>query len=419
MRKYPILIAACVLLAGVACQRPQNGTPLGTIYEQIARPAIWRVLAHTQAESLGLQPGDVLMSYKDEPLKTVDDLRRLMAGANGAAVPLTVLRGEEEVKLTARPGPLGILLDIERYQGSLAVALKDMLAYFGTTADYDWLAALTGESFTFTARKGLCAGHWPDGLSGEYMDGVEKAYGLRCKSVFQNEATDSAGAVEAARQARETIAELLSRDRVTLVLGGWPGTNGDMWGVATRYEPADSSVYGYTLGSSGEVRLTGTVQEAYDVAYRPLPEPEPDEMLTVVLTEALELGQAYADSGWQSGIAAYDVWIAALDTVPFCRVCGDSSQMCFDRLVWTDLANKESANRFMNDMREAIPDQTELMDDILADNTTIASKLMGIIQSRVKVGAADSQQKLARAISEIQIIESDLLGLYEDLIGEL
>jgi hypothetical protein len=178
-------------------------------------------------------------------------------------------------------------------------------------------------------------------------------------------------------------------------------------------------VYGYSLGSAGEVRLGDPIAEAYEVAHRVIAEPDPAEMLATVLTQGLELGQAYADTGWQSGIAAYDLWIRALDTVPFCPVCPDSGKGCFDRLIWALLANKESANRLLQDMREALPDQTTLIDEAIAKNTAIVGRLNGIIQSGVKIGTKESQQKLARMVNEIQLLETDLLGRYEDIIGEL
>ena len=41
------------------------------------------------------------------------------------------------------------------------------------------------------------------------------------------------------------------------------------------------------------------------------------------------------------------------------------------------------------------------------------------MQSGVKIGTRESQQKLARMVNEIQMTETGLLGLYEDIIGEL
>ena len=421
MNRHFITLALVALVAVVACRKEETGAALGTTYAQIARPAIWRVLPRTQAESLKLESGDVIISYGEEPVKTTEELVQLQFRSVAAEkrIPMTVLRGDAEVKVEVTPGVLGVLPEAESYTGGLAVALKDILGYYGVTADCDWLAALTGESFTFTARREGCRGTWPNGLSGDYLEGLTKYYGLTFRTLFAG-ATDSARpAGEVQQQAMAAIRDKLGRGRPVLVFGAWPASNGFSWGIAARCNPDDSAVYGYSLGSAGEVRLSGPIAEAYEVSHRVTAEPEPDEMLTTVLTQALELGQAYADTGWQSGIAAYDLWIRSLDTVPFCPVCPDSGKGCSDRLVWALLASKESANRFLRDMREALPDQVDLIDEAIAKNEAIIGKLNGIVQSGVKIGTKESQQKLARAVNDIQLAETDLLGLYEDIIGEL
>ncbi len=421
MNRHLVFLALVALVVVVGCRKEESGASLGTTYAQIARPAIWRVLPRTQAETLGLEPGDVIVSYNGEPVKTTDELVQLQfrfVGSQGQ-IPITVLRGDAEVKFEANPGVLGVLPDAERYPGGLAVALKDILGSYGVTADYDWLAALTGESFAFTARRDGCRGAWPNGLAGNYLQSLTQYYGLTFRPVFaaKNDSTRPAGQIQ--REALAAIRDRLSRGRPVLVFGAWPGGYGENWGVATRFGQKDSLLYGYTLGSAGEVALSGAIAEAYEVAHRATAEPDPGDMLATVLTQALDLGQASADTGWQSGIAAYDLWMRSLDTVPFCPVCADSGRACFDRLVWTLLANKEGANRFLQDMREALPDQTDLLDGIIAKNEAITGKLEGIIQSGIQVGTMERQQKLARTVNEIQLIEADQLGLYENLIGAL
>jgi len=421
MNKHFVTLALVALVAVVACRKEETGTALGTTYAQIARPAIWRVLPRTQAESLKLEPGDVIASYSDEPVKTTEELVQLQFRSVGSQerIPMTVLRGDAEVKFEATPGVLGVLPDAERYPGGLAVALKDILGYYGVTVDYDWLAALTSESFTFTIRREGCRGVWPNGLSDVYLEGLTQYYGLTFRTVFPGATDSTRPATGGQQEAMAAIREKLGRGKPVLVFGAWPASNGFSWGIATRCSAADSTVYGYSLGSAGEVRLSGPIAEAYEVAHRVTIEPDPGDMLTTVLARALELGQASADTGWQSSIAAYDLCIKNLDTVPFCPVCPDSGKGCFDRLVWTLLANKESANRFLQDMREALPDQTDLIDEAIAKNTAIIGKLNGIIQSGVTIGTKESQQKLARMVNEIQLAETDLLGFYEEIIGEL
>jgi len=422
MNRHFVTLALVALVVLVACRKEETGMALGTTYAQIARPAIWRVLPRTQAEMLGLEPGDVVISYNGEPVKTTEELVQLQfqSVASQEKIAMTVLRGDADMKLDVTAGVLGVLPDAERYAGGLAVALKDILGHAGVTADYDWLAALTGESFAFTARREGCRGAWPNGLAGDYLDGLARYYGLTFRPVFAADDADSARpAKEVQRKAVAAIRDRLDRGKLVIVLGAWLGSNGRNWGVATRCGADDSVVHGYTLGSAGEVALSGSIAEAYEVTHRATAEPEPAEMLTTVLAQALELSQAYADTGWQSGIVAYDLWMKSLDTIPFCPVCPDSGKACFDRLVWALLANKESANRFLQDMREALPDQTDLIDEVVARNSAIVGKLNGIIQSGVRIGTNESQQKLARAVNDVQLTETDLLGLYEDLIGEL
>jgi hypothetical protein len=248
---------------------------------------------------------------------------------------------------------------------------------------------------------------------------VTDYYGLTFRAV--GDAGDSTRPeADVQRAVMAAVRSRLGRGRPVLVFGAWPGGNGYGWGIAARCNNnGDSAVYGYTLGSAGEVRLSGPIAEAYEVTYRPAAEPDPADVLTTVLSQALELGQASADTGWQSGIAAYDLWIQGLAAIPFCPVCPDSGRGCFDRLVWTLLANKESANRFLKDMREALADQTELIDEAVARNEAIIGKLQGFIQSGVRIGTKESQEKLARVVNAIQLDETDLLGIYEGLIGEL
>jgi len=421
MNRLFVKLALVALVAIVACRKEDTGTPLGTTYARIARPAIWHVLPRTQAETLGLEPGDLVVAYGDEPVKTTEELVQLQFRLAGSAeqIPLTVLRGDAELKLAANPGVLGVLPNAERYPGGLAVALKDMLGYYGFTADYDWLAALTGESFAFTARPEGCCGAWPNGLAGEYLEGLTQYYGLTFRPVFAADADSARPKSKVRPEALAVIRDRLSRGRPLLVFGTWRGGNGANWGIATRYDSGDSFIHGYMLGAAGEVALNGVFSEADEVGHRSAAEPDPADMLTTVLTQALELGQAYADTGWQSGIAAYDIWIRSLDAVPFCPVCPDSGRACFDRLIWTLLANKESANRFLHDMREALPDQVDMIDEIISQNEAIIGKLNGIIQSGIKPGTVVRQQKLARAVNEIQLVETELMRSYEGLIGEL
>lgn len=415
MRRRFLIPVALAIMAGVACRQGDSGAPLGSVYGRVARPVVWQVVPGGQAEKLSFQPGDLVVSYNDVVVKSNDDLWQLIteSAPTGAAIPLVLLRGDEEITLSVQPGELGFVPEVGRHASSLAIALEDVLNYLGAAADYDWLAALTGESFTFTARAGACVSSWPGGLSGAYLRDAAKMVGLSLGLLYNRDESGLPG------DAVAPIRAALGRGRIVLVQGGWPDEKADYWGVAVHYDPDDSLVYGHSLGSADELPLTGAIIQAYEVRRVGNAEEDPEEALSEALVRALELGQAFADTGWQSGIAAYDLLIDALDSVPFCPACQTGSQTDFDRLLWTLRANRESANRFLADMREALPELAALLDEAIADNTAIIAKIDGIVRSGVRPGTTSDQEKLTVVFQEIQLIETDLLAVYEDLLAEL
>ena len=410
---FVFLLAAGVFLAG-GCRQGGNGKPLGTTYRMNGRPEVWRVPAGSQAAAIGLKPGDLLLTYNGEPMLEQDDVVQAEASAVGkTVVPITVLRDEAEVALEARPGALGYIPEAGRYSGSLAAALVDVLQHNGRYWDYDWLAALTGEAFVLAGRAGDAGSWWPGAGDGELLDEVGQLTGLAFRTVF-----DAAGDTSR-RGATAAIREGVARGQTILVKGGWPGHRVHFWGIATRFNPADSVVYGHTVGASGELPLVGPVQAVYEVTVKSARMPEPEDVLELALDHALELGLAYADSGWKTGLDAYDLLIRSLDTVPFTLDGIEESKAGFSRLVWALVASRESAIRFFDEMKEALPDQADLFDEIIAANRAIVSKLEGIAASRLLPSDRESGRKLAVMMNGIQMIENDLLGMYEELLGEL
>ncbi len=402
-------IAGFVLLA---CEgAPERARP-GATYARIARPEVWKVLPYSQAESLAFQPGDLLLSYNREVLASNEDVRvsqgRVPAGQD--LIPVVVLREGHEVEYEVRPGPLGGLPVAAKYPSSLALALEDIMRSLGLFTDYDWLAALTGESFALTASDDECRAWWPGGMAGAYLEDLALMAGLKLRRVY---------GVELDEDPVDIIRGELLQGRAVLVSGGWPESRAGFWGVATRFDQDENLAYGYSLDAAAELSLTGVVLEVYVVG----PErgwDEPDEVLALVLNQALELGQTRIEYGWKSGLQAYDLLITSLDTMPFCPVCGmTESQSCFDRLLWAMIAHKESAIRFLGQVREAVPDQQAVLDEILGDQQAALAKLEGIMRSRIGLKTLDNQRKIARTLGEVQIIENDLLGLYEELLAAL
>ncbi len=407
-----LVLGAVGLLVFCSCGQGPVRTPLGSTYELAARPEVWRVLPHSQAENAGLRSGDLLLSYNGEPVRTNDEVLvaqgRVEPGKK--EIEVVVLRDDSELKLTAKPGHLGVMPVAAKYPSSLALALEDIMRHFGLFTDYDWLAALSGESFTFTAKEDECRAWWPGGKSDVYPVELAEAAGLSLRRIC-----DGTGAADHSQVIR---GELL-KGQAVLVHGGWPEHRGDFWGVAARYDADESTVCGYCVDAAGELPLVGPVRAAYVVSHEG-PWQEPRELLAGALQHALELNQVYADTGWKSGIDAYDLLLKSLDSIPFCPVCGENeSRHCFERLLWVAIAHKESSVRFLEAMKLAMPDKVELFDNAISDARAVLGKLEGINRSGVRPGTAADQRKLAFAVGEIEIIENDLIGQYELLLGGL
>jgi hypothetical protein len=412
------VVIGLVLVAG--CRQPAAGERLGVTYEKAGRPEAWKVPPRTQAAQIGMAAGDVVLAYGDEPIHSYDDLVALETlSQQTEPIQVAVMRDEQELTLTARPGPLGFVPVAVRQPGSLARALDDVTGHFGLVSYYDWLAALTGESFTLVGRLGECRSWWPGGADGAGLEEIGKLVGLSFRQVFGAAGPDStATPVQPREVAVAAIRDGLVRGQVMLVRGGW--ANGyAYWGIPVRYSAEDSMVYGYGPGSAEEQPLAGEIVEVYEVRRRAVPEPDPADLLGAALNRGIELGLAVASTGWRSGLDAYDALIQSLDTVPFCTDHPEQSIACFHKLLWAMVASRTSANRFLDDMKEALPEQAELLDEITGANRVIISKLEGIIQSGLGLTTREDRVRVQMAINEIQLTENELLGFYEELLGEL
>ncbi len=418
--KLALLLTMGAMIATVACTKRPTRTPLGATYRILDKNEVWKVPAKTQAQIIGLKPGDVLIAINDEPLKTIAELREWEARLKEqkGQLALTVLRDEQEITLTAKPEPLNFIPIATRYSASLAKALEDILRHFGQTGYYDWLAALTGEAITFSLKENNCSS-W--GMGGDNttanLPEVARWTGLDIKNLWRTNPDDSPAVTRSAVLA--AIDNALDHKKTLLVYGGWSG-NLFLWGIATDYHPQDSTVFGYSLNSGEKQPLTPElVQEIYEVRCRELVVPEPAELLAAVLDQALEMGLMSTNGDWHSGLEAYDILIKQLDQFPACAEGPEVATEHFYRLVWTLISHKESVNRFLEDIRTALPEKAGLLDEVIARNRAVIGRLEGIAATHLPLNSLENQRKLARVITEIQEVENDLLGIYEEIIGEL
>lgn len=418
--RYAAAGLGLICLAFSACKTAPPGKPLGATYAELGKVEIWKIPARSEAQTVGLKVGDVIIGYNDEPVQNVNEYFNLekeaVTAGSGEKVRLTVLRDDQELSFEARRVPLGFLPKSRMYSASLAKALDDVIQYYGQPGMYDWLAALTGESFAMMLEGNNPYSWGTDGLGENYINTVEQFTGLSLRLRYSREGEGDSAAPD---QGLQVIRKLLAQNRHLVVLGKWGGQPALLWGIPGRINPADSTVLGWTLDYGTEQVLTGEIISVYEAGFRGPVTPEPADMLSSVLEQALELGLRSSDRGWHSGLEAYDIVLKQLEQFPVVPEGIDASNDCFYRLVWRLIAKKESANRFLNEMKQVLPEQADLIEEVLGRNRAIIGRLEGVMAANLRLDSPANQQKAARVIAEIQEIENDLLGLYEELIGEL
>ncbi len=69
------------------------------------------VVPGSQAERLGVQPGDVVLRYAGEKITRAAQLVELTRQIKTPAIPLTLGRSGKTLDLTAQPGKLGVRLE--------------------------------------------------------------------------------------------------------------------------------------------------------------------------------------------------------------------------------------------------------------------------------------------------------------------
>ncbi len=367
----------------------------------------------SQAQLIGLKPGDVILTYDEEVITTIADLYRaesLVKGKTGN-VQITIFRNGKELTVEAKPEFLGFAPIAWAYSGSLAKALEDIMNHFAQPGYYDWLNALTGEAFSCAIREGDWSSWGVDSRRDDNFEEIARLTGLSFTLFWRADSSTPSPI--------PLIIEALNNKRVLLVRGGWSYPNQHHWGIITRYEPADSTVYGYTIENGEEQPLSGQVLSLYEVKCQKKFSPDPTDFLITVLDQALELGLASSDTGWHSGLEAYDILVKDLSRLPITSEGTELATQFFYRLIWRLIAQKESAIRFFEDMKNAFPEKAALFDEVVGRQRAILGRLEGCAATHLPLNSKENQEKLTRVLIEIQELENDLLGIYEEIIGEM
>lgn len=81
-----------------------NQSPFGELGAgPFVPPVVGRVVPKSAAEEAGLQPGDVFVRLKGQPIETFDDVRKIVTANAEVPLDLVVRRGERDVALVVTP----------------------------------------------------------------------------------------------------------------------------------------------------------------------------------------------------------------------------------------------------------------------------------------------------------------------------
>lgn len=103
-----------------------KGSGVGFVLLDVPHPTtqhfyVTQVYSGGPAASAGLQAGDQIVQLEGKPVSdmTVEDARKIMTGANGSSLTLTVLRGEEQLALTIVRGDYEVETVLHEKKGSI------------------------------------------------------------------------------------------------------------------------------------------------------------------------------------------------------------------------------------------------------------------------------------------------------------
>ena len=72
---------------------------------------VTEVVPEGQGPALGIRAGDIVRRYNGEAIIKGEQLVKLTGETKGEAIPVEIQRGSETLKLIAKPGRLGLMLE--------------------------------------------------------------------------------------------------------------------------------------------------------------------------------------------------------------------------------------------------------------------------------------------------------------------
>ncbi len=293
-----------------------------------------KLVVGSQAEGLGILPGDVILEYDGAEIETVSDLKKAIAAATAPEVKLVVRRGDKVIEMTAKPGKIGVYLrtvakvhrmpDAKIIEGieplswdsgeiiSFIGCVRRVLAHYGEQHNYMYLMGISGAAFRIHFWGGWCPSSADPGCGFNCSAALLRALGRKSEEHFmKTQFHEMPGALDA-EQMKQKITESIGK--------GVPVVAIDIvhvpeWGIITGYQNNKQdflcrSYFDYGMEDYNIAEKTPWIALTIGEKGEAL---SGEEAVRQSLALAHHVGVTEKFDNYFSGTAALKAWIAALE----------------------------------------------------------------------------------------------------------
>ncbi len=339
MRRGLLVLLALIVIAGALCacagkhiqQAQLSGTEAKSVEREIH---VERLVEGSQAQRLGIAPGDVIVEYDGKRVETPVDLKEAIAVASRPEIKLIIRRGEKLIDMTVQPGKLGIYLkmialvhrmpDAKVIEGieplswesgemiSFVASVRRVLAHYGEQYDYKYLMGISGTAFRIQFFDGWCPSSPDPGCGFSCADVLLRTLGRRSENYFMKTAFQNVPNGLDEEQMRQKIIESINKGLPVVAIDI---VNVPEWGIITGYQNNKQdffcrSYFDYGMTDYNIAEKTPWIAMTIGEKGESL---SGEAAVRQSLAVANKVGTTEKFDGYFAGPAALKAWIAALE----------------------------------------------------------------------------------------------------------
>jgi len=295
---------------------------------------IERLVEGSQAEELGILPGDVIAKYDGKSIETMSDLQTAIGAATTPEVELIIKREDEVIEIKAKSGKLGVFLkavakvnrmpDAKIIEGieplsweseemiSFIACVRRVLAHYGEQHNYMYLMGISGMAFRIHFFDGWCPSSPDPGCGFNCSEVLLRTLGRESEEYFAESPFEKMPGALTKTEMRQKIIEGIERGAPVIAIDI---VQVPEWGIITGYQNSKQDFFcrsyfdfgmddyniaektpwiAITIGEKGE-SLSG------------------EEAVRQSLAIAQMVGRTEKFENYFSGTAGLEAWIAALE----------------------------------------------------------------------------------------------------------